>query len=44
MSVAFTALALLAGLAFLFRSLRRLDNFLAEHPMQDGNSREDVVE
>ena len=39
-----TALALLAGLAVLFRSLRRLDNFLEEHPMQDGNSREDVVE
>ena len=44
MHILITALTLLAGLAVLFRSLRRLDNFLEEHPMQDGNSGEDVVE
>ena len=44
MQIWITALALLAGLAVLFRSLRKLDNFLEEHPMQDGNSGEDVVE
>ena len=44
MQILITALALLAGLAVLFRSLRRLDKFLEEHPMQDGNSGEDVIE
>ena len=44
MQIIVTALALLAGLAVLFRSLRKLDDFLEEHPMQDGNSGEDVVE
>ena len=44
MQIWITALALLAGLAVLFRSLGRLDKFLEEHPMEDGNSGEDVVE
>lgn len=44
MQILITALALFAGLAALFRSLQKLDKFLEDHPMQDGNSGEDVVE
>ena len=44
MQILITALALFAGLAVLFRSPQKLDKFLEDHPMQDGNSGEDVVE